>query len=193
MLAYVTHDFSTVLMLLILLIAQWFDFKQHRIPNLLTYGTMLTGLVLQSWLLGLDGFLTALYGFGVGLLVLLPFFLGGGMGAGDIKMMAALGTLLGPMDILLAAGVTLIAGSALGLLILIVRRGSKRYFSRYFLILKHLFYTGKLMYFPPAQGEAATLRFPYAVAIATGCVVTLWWTSALDFTFLKMLIASNGL
>ena len=190
MLSLMTYDLSTISLLFVLLIVQWFDFKQHRIPNFLTYGMMFVGLSMQSWFLGVDGLLTAFYGLGTGLLILIPFFLGGGMGAGDIKLMAALGTILGPMDILLTAGVTLIAGSVLGLLLLIVRRGSKSYFSRYFLIIKHLCHTGKLMYFPPAQDEAASLRFPYAVAIATGCVVTLWWTSALDFTFLKMLIAS---
>ncbi len=170
------QNIQGIMLLSALMVALYFDLTQHRIPNLLTYGTAIAGIILQCLLGGWAGLLEGIGGLGVGLLVFLPFFLGGGMGAGDIKLMAALGVMLGPYETLLTAGVTLVAGSLFGVMILVAKRGVKKHFSRYCLMLKHFFYTGKPMYLPPANGDVATMVFPYATAIACGYGVTLWWT-----------------
>jgi len=78
----------------------WRDLKTRRIPNFLTLGVALSGLAFQlayhGWSGLTDGALGLVLGFG---LLFLPYLLGG-MGAGDVKALAALGAWLGPVLVL---------------------------------------------------------------------------------------------
>ena len=75
------------------------DWRTRRIPNFLTFGGALAGVVFQTTVMGWNGLLQALTGMLLGLaLLLLPYILGG-MGAGDVKALAALGAWLGPRAI----------------------------------------------------------------------------------------------
>ena len=160
---------------LLLVGALIFDLWQHRIPNWLTYGSAVLGFVLQIVMHGFEGLIVALGGFFVGLCVLMPFFLKGGMGAGDVKLMAALGVFVGAKSVLLMAACTLIAGGVIGILFLAWHRGLGDYLSRYWITIKHLIYSGKLLYVPPQQREAASKRFPYATAISLGVLTVFVW------------------
>lgn len=78
------------------------DYRTRKIPNWLTVSAAVAGLLYHTLAPGGFGPLMALAGFGVGFcLLLLPWILGGG-GMGDVKMLAALGTWLGPLFILVA-------------------------------------------------------------------------------------------
>jgi prepilin peptidase CpaA len=72
------------------------DWRTRRIPNWLTVPTLFFGLVINSLLFGWAGTKWSLEGAGLGLGLLLPFVLARGLGAGDWKLMGALGALLGP-------------------------------------------------------------------------------------------------
>lgn len=100
------------------LLAALTDLKAHRIPNWLTVPAALLGVAFHSLSPWGWGPTAALYGFAVGFgLLLLPFLLGGG-GMGDVKLLAALGTWLGP-KLLLAAfvlSITLASGLAISVL-----------------------------------------------------------------------------
>src|SRR5688500_10533930 len=78
------------------------DYRTRKIPNWLTVPTAVLGLAFHTLAPDGSGPLAALAGFAVGFaLLLLPYLLGGG-GMGDVKMLAALGTWLGPLLILVA-------------------------------------------------------------------------------------------
>lgn len=152
------------------------DLIGHRIPNALTASALAAGLLVQSVFGGLNGFLLALAGAGVGLVCLLPLYLGKGMGAGDVKLMSAVGAFLGPVDAFLAAALTLVAGAVLAVAIVVWR-----------LVDSRTVLPGS----PAGNGAAAgaslaTLssirkeRFPYAVAIGIGASATLWLGGTLD-------------
>ena len=80
------------------------DYRTRRIPNWLTVPAAISGLVYSATAPSGIGLLPSLAGFAVGMaLLLLPWLLGGG-GMGDVKMLAALGTWLGPIWILVAFG-----------------------------------------------------------------------------------------
>lgn len=79
----------------LLLAALYFDLKERRIPNWLTVAMTGLGLVLQLALRGQAGLWDGLGGFLLGLSALLPFFLWGKFGGGDVKLLAALGMLRG--------------------------------------------------------------------------------------------------
>ena len=82
--------------LLIALVMAWGDVRTRRIPNYLTFGAALAGLTFQAAGQGWPGLAQGLGGLGLGFaLLILPYILGG-MGAGDVKALAALGAWLGP-------------------------------------------------------------------------------------------------
>jgi len=181
MLALATYHLSTLLLLGLLAAAALIDMRSHRIPNWLSLGGTLLALGLSVALLGVgrEGLLTGLAGLAVGLAVFLPFYLMGGMGAGDVKFMAMAGTFIGPYHALLAAGLSLGMGSLMGLAILLYRRGMPLMARRYLSSFQCLVVTGKWSYVPPTTSEPAAQRFPYAAAISLGTLATLWWSGAL--------------
>ncbi len=170
-------DFATALLVGLLTVATWVDFRRRRIPNLLTLGGASLGLCVQLWAGGPAGLLAGLGGLIVGLLVLLPLYATGGMGAGDVKLMAAAGSFFDPMNALWAACLTLIAGGVMALLILVAKKGAGSFLRRYGSMLRCLLTTGAVSYIPPEPDEVAAGQFPYAAAIAAGTLATLLWRS----------------
>lgn len=158
---------------LLLLSASYTDLKSHRIPNMLTFGGAVAGLLLQAWFFGLDGVISSLGGMVLGLALYLPLYLLGGMGAGDVKLMVTVGAFLGSQAVLLAAGLSLIAGSLIGLGAVLVRISLLGVLRPYLATAKYLLFTGT--YISPATNITVDTRFPYAVAIAAGTLGTVFW------------------
>jgi prepilin peptidase CpaA len=90
----------------------WLDWRARRIPNWLTVPALLLGLATNTLAWGWPGAKAALEGTGLGLGLLLPLVLVRGLGAGDWKMMGALGAFLGPARLLVVlTGTVFIAGA----------------------------------------------------------------------------------
>jgi prepilin peptidase CpaA len=98
------------------------DLYTRRIPNPLTLGVAASGLVIAALHVGAVTVSQALIGLAVGLALMLPGHLIGATGAGDVKLFAALGTLLGPSGILVAFMYTAMAGGVLAIVIAARRR-----------------------------------------------------------------------
>jgi prepilin peptidase CpaA len=80
--------------------AGWLDWRTRKIPNWLTVSGFVAGLGVRTVIGGWHGALASLEGAGLALLVLLPLVLVRGLGAGDWKLMGAVGALLGPWGLL---------------------------------------------------------------------------------------------
>jgi prepilin peptidase CpaA len=80
----------------ILVEAAIIDGRSLRVPNWLTYHFVAGGLIFAFWKGGSALLLTSMAGAAVGLLTLLPLYSIGGMGAGDVKLMAGIGAWIGP-------------------------------------------------------------------------------------------------
>jgi prepilin peptidase CpaA len=76
--------------------ASWIDYRQRRVPNWLNAAIALAGFGVQAYFNGLSGVGTGALGLGVGFAVLIVPWLMHGMGAGDVKLMMAIGVWLGP-------------------------------------------------------------------------------------------------
>jgi prepilin peptidase CpaA len=103
---------STMIILLavLLITAIYTDLRWFRIPNWLTFPAMGLGILVQAWIGGSQGALFSLAGLGVGMgLFLLPYVCRA-MGAGDVKLMAAIGSIVGPTGALSVAILSVLAG-----------------------------------------------------------------------------------
>ena len=142
------------------------DVRTRRVPNVVTLSLAATGFLVAAAGLGPIGPAAALAGFAVGLALMLPGYLMGGTGAGDVKLLAAAGTLLGPTVTLWAFAFTLIAGGAIALLIAAVRgRLWVTWWRTVDLIRTGGANSGDIR----AVGEGN--RFAYAPAIAAGVLI----------------------
>jgi prepilin peptidase CpaA len=164
--------------LVVVAIAAREDLLRQRIPNYLTASALVLGVGMACLSSGWGGFLDSVGGALVGFAAFIPFYLLRGMGAGDVKLMAACGAFLGPSNALFAAASALVAGLVLALTIVAWRLVEPR---------------PRFETTPPAAGAPAgradmiatvrKQRFPYAVAIGTGVVASLWRQGALGGFF----------
>lgn len=173
----VVFPLSLLVFALIWSAACW-DLRHRRIPNKLVLTGVVLGIAVQWWLGGIGGLLDSLAGLAVGLAILMPGYLVGTTGAGDVKLMAAAGTFLGPYLALLAGLASIAVGGLIALGFMVVAgfsSGSTSPWSRYGLMLKTLFATGRPIYLVPDEGEVMGRKFPFAVSIAMGTSSLLIW------------------
>jgi prepilin peptidase CpaA len=98
------------------------DWRSRRIPNWLTVPALLVGILGNTIYAGWPGTITALEGAGLGLLVLFPFVVIRAMGAGDWKLVGAMGAFVGPRPLLLVLVVALIVAGVMALAVVIYKR-----------------------------------------------------------------------
>ena len=142
------------------------DLRTRRVPNWLTFGTAALGITLAMTHLDGVGVAGAFEGLLVGLLLMLPGHVIGRTGAGDVKLLAALGTLLGPKSILMAFLYTAIAGGGIAVVVAMRRRRLR----------ETLEGTATLVCTGGANAgdlekPSTNNRFAYAPAIAVGAVI----------------------
>jgi prepilin peptidase CpaA len=142
------------------------DIRTRRIPNAITAGMAAMGLGLA--LTGISGMSlgAAALGLVLGLGLMLPGHALGATGAGDVKLMAAIGSLVGPMLVVKAFLFTAIAGGVLAVIVAMRRRRLRATVAG----------TARMIAAPggaQAEIKAATgsSRFAYGPAIAIGSIV----------------------
>src|SRR5512140_3050652 len=148
-------------------VASVIDWRTRRIPNLLTFPLVFAALVGNK----LVGCWTVAISSLVGLVVVLAFFLLlillGAMGPGDVKLMAALGALLGIVHVFWIGLFTAVMGGVLAVLYSLSRGSLPRLANRTWRLVKFIVLTGRL---PQAEELQASREdyMPYALAIALG-------------------------
>jgi prepilin peptidase CpaA len=162
----IPDDSESTLALLILAVAGVAvvtDLRRRRIPNALTVPAMVVGLAAHGLASGLSGLGAAATGLLLGAaLFLIPVAMGG-MGAGDLKLLAALGALGGPGLVFWCAIYTSIAGGVMAVAALLVKRQMMPVLAGAALAL-----STRTM--PRATSE---IRLPYAIPIAVGATLAL--------------------
>ena len=164
------------ILLALLLIASISDCRSYRIPNWLTVGGT-TFALLYSLVVPFSpqmGFGWALGGFALGLSFMLPLYMLGLMGAGDVKLMAMVGAFLGMTGTLYAVLLVFICGGLSALAYSAWRHSLRQLFSNVQLKLRTLLVSS----FGGSQPHAAMAspsagRLPYAVSITLGTLIFL--------------------
>jgi prepilin peptidase CpaA len=150
------------------------DLRTRRIPNVLTFGAALTGSVYQFASGGIDGLGHSALGWLLGAVIfILPFALGG-LGGGDVKLLAALGAWLGPADVLWLSLYTGVAGGVMAVVV------SARYgylgtaIRNVKLLLCHWQVVGIAALPALTLENSEAPKLAYALPILTGMVATIW-------------------
>jgi prepilin peptidase CpaA len=114
------------------------DFRFQRIPNGVTYPTIIFAILYHSVMSGPSGFFTSLYGLFVGIAILFIPYLMGGTGAGDVKFIGALGALTGPSGIICITLYAALAGGVYAIAFLFFDENfKKRFFWKNFSMIKN--------------------------------------------------------
>ena len=163
-----------VIALVIAFIACLTDLRDRRIPNVLTFGAAALALVFHGLVGGVSGLQSAVLGWIAGTAMFLPFFMLGGMGGGDVKLLAALGAWMGPRDAFYLAIYASLAGGVMAIVVSI----GKGYLTTALRNLRNLLTYWSLVGprpLPPLTLEHGTApRLAFAIPMFVGTMVTIW-------------------
>ena len=159
------------------LMAGWTDWRSRRIPNWLTVPGLAVGILANPIIFRWAGCKSALLGAGLGLLLLLPFVAIRSLGAGDWKLVGALGAFLGPQRLLLVLLGTFLVNGIMAVILIVWKR-------RVWQTVRNLAsIVGSLLTFHMPGPEVSldhpeSLKIPFGVGVAitvTACAVSVLW------------------
>ena len=169
---WILNNWNVRVVSLILILAAWIDGRDLKVPNWITYPMVLSGLLYSLVSGGLGGLGEGMLGMTVGLLTLLPLYAVGGMGAGDVKLMAGIGAWMGWKVTLLSFCVTAVVGALMSVDMVLYRRASALHTGRFFMILGEWARVRN----PVVLSEIAAVRkpqmllLPYGIPICIGTI-----------------------
>ena len=160
--------FSDILLILLLVISLTTDLIAHKIYNCVTFPAVAVGLLISVLNHGLGGLASSMLGLGIGFCVFAIVFAFGGVGGGDVKLMAAVGAIRGYPFILNACFYGILTGGILAIAVMIWKgtfwRGLKNIFRLIFSFV-----------IPKLKIEALKLsdseKIPYGVALSVGVFI----------------------
>lgn len=164
------QQFVRILPALLALAAGIIDWRSRRIPNWLTVPALVIGIAVNAWLRGWAGARGSLLGAGLGLLLLLPFVLLRSLGAGDWKLVGALGAFFGPANLITVLFATVLIAGLMALLLVIWK-------GRLLQTLKNIgrLLAALLSFHLPGQeltlDDPQAAKVPFGVAIAVAVIV----------------------
>lgn len=154
------------------------DLKFKKIYNYITFPAIILGVVANCYLLGPSGLIFSGKGLLLGLIIFMPFFFVGYLGAGDVKLMGAIGAILGVKMAFYTATYAILAGGIIAFFVLLYQghlpRFSKQIYYWFLSIIFRKTFQGYL-------SVESSLKTPFAVAIAIGGII------AMNFNFLEYL------
>jgi prepilin peptidase CpaA len=146
------------------------DVRTRTIPNRLTFSALLLGLAVHGALAGAEGLRSSLVGMAVAGGVLLPGWLFRWMGAGDVKLMAAVGAWLAWPQALIAVLASLVTGGAISLIV-----AARRRVLRQALVGAATIGAAALARSSVTPPVTTGVRFPFALAVLAGSTFALWF------------------
>lgn len=170
------------------------DGIQLKVPNWLTFPMILSGLAYSGFAFGWEGLAWSVGGAVIGLLLLLPAYAIGGMGAGDVKLLAGVGAWMYVMldatgevtvnpawAMVYAFAATTVIGAVMAVLMVLRRKAWDRHSGQFWMILNEITTIkdpNKLSEIA-AERKPSMLLLPYGIPIAIGTIAYFIWMGML--------------
>jgi len=153
-----------------------FDLRDRRIPNRLTLSGIIFGLLLHFSIDGWRGLERSASAGLIAGVIFLIFWLAGGMGAGDVKLITAVACIAGLTHVAWLLILTALAGGVMAIGFALWRGRLKETIMNLGALAVHHRFEGMKPHPHLNVGNAQTLRLPYALAIAAGSAMTVCMT-----------------
>jgi prepilin peptidase CpaA len=165
----------------LLVAAAIIDGWKLKVPNWLTFPMIMAGWVYSTVYFGLEGLGWSLAGTIAGLALLLPLYAIGGMGAGDVKLLAGVGAWVGATTTFYAFCVSAIVGAVIAVLMVLVRRDWNKHHAQFWMIFNEISTVRdpNQLSMIAAERKSSMLLLPYGIPIAIGTILYFAWEGML--------------
>jgi prepilin peptidase CpaA len=164
---------------LILIWAAWIDGKELRVPNWMTFPFIIAGWIFSTAVFGWSGLGYSLLGTVIGLALLMPAYSIGGMGAGDVKLLAGIGAWVHGTHTFYAFCVSAVVGAILAVGMVLVRKAWTKHSNQFFLILNEIMVikNPETLATIAAERKPSMLLLPYGIPICIGTIIYFVWNT----------------
>jgi prepilin peptidase CpaA len=170
-----------------LIVAAVIDGFELKVPNWITFPLAISGWLYSTLFaadLGLawyQGLAYSLLGTAVGLALLLPAYSIGGMGAGDVKLLAGVGAWIHVTHTLYAFVISVLVGAALAILMVVARRAWRKHVDQFWMIVFEILTVRdpNQLSEMAAQRKSSMLLLPYGIPLAIGTIAYFAWAGLL--------------
>jgi prepilin peptidase CpaA len=159
-----------------LVVAAVIDGMKLKVPNWITYPMIVSGWIYSSMFVAgypwWEGLLYSLAGTIVGLALLLPAYAIGGMGAGDVKLLAGVGAWIWYKDTLYAFAVSAVVGGVIAVVMVLVGRSWNKHQSQFWMICNEILTVKdpEKLATIAAERKPTMMLLPYGIPIAIGTI-----------------------
>ena len=164
-----------------LIVAAVIDGKKLKVPNYITFPMIVSGWVFNTAVSGWEGLGLSLLGTVVGLGLLLPAYAIGGMGAGDVKLLAGVGAWVGGTHTFYAFCLSAVIGGVIAVAMVVCRRGWTKHKHQFFMIMNEIATVGSPTELATiaAERKSSMMLLPYGIPIAIGTILYFFWAGML--------------
>ena len=165
----------------VLIVAAVIDGWKLKVPNGITFPMILSGWAYSAWAFGWEGLMWSVVGTVVGLALLLPAYAIGGMGAGDVKLMAGIGAWVWPTVTFYAFCVSAVVGGVIAVAMVLFRGAWDKHRQQFAVILNEIavIRDPEKLAVIAAERKSSMLLLPYGIPIAMGTIAYFAWSGML--------------
>ncbi len=169
------------LVTVVLIVAAVIDGWKLKVPNWLTFPLVISGWIYSLAFFGWAGLGWSLLGTGVGLALLLPAYAVGGMGAGDVKLLAGVGAWIWGTNTFYAFCLSAIFGGLIAIAMVLYQRKWRHHKYQFLGILSEIMFVRdpEKLAAMAAERKSSMMLLPYGIPIAIGTIAYFTWTGML--------------
>jgi prepilin peptidase CpaA len=156
-----------------LIVAAAIDGWKLKVPNWLTFPFIVSGWIYSGWAFGWEGLGYSLLGTLAGLAMLLPLYAIGGMGAGDVKLLAGVGAWVWTTTTAYSFCLSAVIGGLIAVCMVLWKRGWEKHQNQFLTIVNEIatIRQPEQLAAIAAQRKSSMLLLPYGIPIALGTIL----------------------
>ena len=178
---YIITNWPLAFICVAMIVAAVIDGWKLKVPNLITFPMIISGWIYSGVAFGWEGLGYSLLGTIIGLALLMPAYAIGGMGAGDVKLLAGVGAWVWGSHTFYAFCVSAVIGGVIALCMVLYRRGWRKHRLQFELILTEILTIRdpNQLSAIAADRKSSMLLLPYGIPIALGTIGYFVWMGML--------------